>query len=319
MPVRPDLSGGVLCCGNIVWDILARPVERLAWNTTAWVDSIEQHMGGNGANTTYTLGLLETPVRLLAAIGRDSFGDQLRQRLAAAAVDLKFLQSSESPTATTIALVNAAGDRMFLHRPGASAGAFATPVEFSPGLVAGMSHFHLANPFAVPGLRRHAAEIVRRTRAASLTVSVDTGWDTQGRWLDDLGACLPSTDLLFVNEEEARMLAGTRDTTDACHRLLALGARIVVVKLGAAGCAVWTGELEIRAPAFDVPVVDTTGAGDCFAGAFLAALHRGRSLEEAAEFANAIAALTIQQLGASAGVRSYEDTEAWIRTAARRA
>jgi ribokinase len=61
-------------------------------------------------------------------------------------------------------------------------------------------------------------------------------------------------------------------------------------------------------------VVDTTGAGDCFAGAFLAALLRDLSYSEAARFANAVGALTIQQLGAVEGVRSFDETEAWMRS-----
>ena len=65
-------------------------------------------------------------------------------------------------------------------------------------------------------------------------------------------------------------------------------------------------------------MVDTTGAGDCFAGAFLAALVRGNSYQEAARFANAVAALTIQRLGASTGVRSWEETVAWMAGAAMR-
>jgi len=64
-----------------------------------------------------------------------------------------------------------------------------------------------------------------------------------------------------------------------------------------------------------VPVVDTTGAGDCFVGAFLAARLRGRSWADAARFANAVGALTIQQLGAVEGVRSFDETEQWMASA----
>jgi sugar/nucleoside kinase (ribokinase family) len=89
----------------------------------------------------------------------------------------------------------------------------------------------------------------------------------------------------------------------------------VVVKLGALGCAVFDAAGELRVPAFDVAVVDTTGAGDCFAGAFLAALERGLGLAEAARFANAAAALAVQQLGATAGLRSWDETRAWMENA----
>ena len=311
----PPAIRGVLCAGNMVFDILVWPVEGLAWNTTTWVESIEQHLGGNGANTAYTLGRLGVPVRLLATAGRDSFGDLLLARLAGAGVDLGAVVRVEAPSATTVALVNAQGDRFFLHRAGASREAFASLVEFSPALVSGLSHFHVGNPFGLPHMRRHAGEVLRRARAAGLTTSVDTGWDQDGRWLADLGPCLPYTDLLFPNEAEARRLAGLDDVAAAAGRLRELGAGSVIVKLGADGCAGFTPDGSFHVPAFQVQPRDTTGAGDCFVGGFLAALHRGRSFEEAARFANAVAALSVERLGATTNLRSFEETETWMAQA----
>jgi sugar/nucleoside kinase (ribokinase family) len=307
--------GGVLVCGNIVADILVRPVDRLVWSATTWVDSIEQHMGGNGASTSYALGKLGAPVRLLSAIGRDAFGDQLLDRLVSAGVDVDRVSRLERPTAASVALVNSAGDRLLLHQAGAGAEAFPEPLDFDAGLTAGMSNFHLANLFALPLLRRHAAEMMRRARAAGLATSLDTGWDSRGRWIEDLRPCLPYTNLMFVNEDEAKRLTGVGDVTDAARRLRGLGAETVVVKLGARGATVFTADREIAAPGFDVPAVDTTGAGDCFAGAFLAAMHHGLTLEDSAHFANAAAALAVQQLGATAGLRSWDETRAWMEAA----
>ena len=61
-----------------------------------------------------------------------------------------------------------------------------------------------------------------------------------------------------------------------------------------------------------MPVVDTTGAGDCFVGGFLAALQHGLSYEEAARFANAVGALSVQRFGGTPGLLSFDDTLAWI-------
>jgi sugar/nucleoside kinase (ribokinase family) len=71
-------------------------------------------------------------------------------------------------------------------------------------------------------------------------------------------------------------------------------------------------------PAFDVPVVDTTGAGDCFVAGFLAALLGGASYQQAGLLANAVAALTVQRVGGVSGAPSLSEVEAWIRTAPRR-
>src|SRR5262249_16632583 len=153
--------------------------------------------------------------------------------------------------------------------------------------------------------RKRAAESVRNAREAGLTTSLDTGWDARGRWLADIQPCLPYVDLLFLNEDEARILSGCSDPDRAAERMRALGATDVVIKLGPCGCAVYTACVVQRFPAFEVEAVDTTGAGDCFAGGFLAALNRGASYSEAAHFANAVGAMCVQKLGAVTGIRSH--------------
>ncbi len=305
---------GVLVSGNIVFDILVRPVDQIRWGATTWVESIEQHLGGNGANTSYTLGRLGVPARLLGVVGNDPFGEMCVARLESGGVDLSALGRSRDQTATTVALVDSGGARLFLHRPGASAELFPEPIEFTPELIGGFPRYHLGNVFALPGMRAHAAETLRRAKAAGLETSMDTGWDPRGEWMRLIGPCLPYTDLLFVNEDEARMLTGCADYAEAARKLREAGARNVVIKLGANGCAVFSGAGEIHSPAFPAMAIDTTGAGDCFAGGFLAALSRGETLAEAACFANAVGALSIQRLGATEGVLSWPETVAWMKT-----
>ena len=302
----------------MVLDILVRPVDRIAWNTTTWVDTVDQRLGGNGANTAYAAAVCGARVRLVSVAGRDAFGDRLLAEVTAAGVDVAFVRRTDGPTAATVALVNSGGDRLFLHRIGAGAEAFEPPDPDGP-LMEGMSRFHLANLFCLPGLRRRGSDILGRAREGSLSTSVDTGWDSQGRWMEDLAPCLPCTDLLFVNQDEAQRLGGSTDTAEAARRLREAGARAVIVKLGGQGCAVFDAAGETRVPGFDVPVVDTTGAGDCFAGAFLAALDGGAGMPEAACFANAAAALSVQQLGATAGLRPGAEIRAWMKTARVRA
>lgn len=276
---------GVLCSGAIVYDTLVRPVENPEWGTTTLVETLECHVGGNGANTSRALARLGTPVRLLATVGRDAAGAFVVEAVRRAGVDTAFLTTVDGATAATVALVNGRGERKFLHALGANAEAFAAGIEFTPELIAGMAHYHMASLFILPRLRGQAAGVLARARAAGLTTSLDTNWDAEGRWLETIGPCLPQLDHLFMNEDEARMLPGAR-------------AKVTVVKLGARGCAVFAGESEIRVPALDVPVVDTTGAGDAFVAGFLDAIVRGEGLETAARRANEIAAECVQRVGA---------------------
>ena len=118
---------GVICSGNIVHDILVRPVDRVEWGTSMWMESLDQSLGGNGANTAFAIGKLGIPVKLLGCAGRDEFGDRCLNVLQSAGVDISAVERSDLPTAATVVLVNSSGERALLHRQGCSREAFATP------------------------------------------------------------------------------------------------------------------------------------------------------------------------------------------------
>ncbi len=310
--MKPD---GVLCCGNIVYDTLVSPVDELHWNRgTTFVECIEYHAGGNGANTARALAILGTPVRLLGSVGADEQGRYVLNVIKHSGVDTAAVSELSSPTAASVVIVNAAGDRKFFHRPGASHESFAMPITFSSELCSGISHFHLASFFVLPRLRARGLETLIRARAAGLTTSFDTNWDPEDSWLRTLEPCLPYIDFLFMNEDEARMVTGSPDAAAGASVVLSKGLKTSIVKLGGRGCAVYTADREIVCPAFDVEAKDTTGAGDCFVAGFLAASQRGASLAEAGQFANAVAGLSVQHIGAVEGVLPRADTEAWMRS-----
>jgi sugar/nucleoside kinase (ribokinase family) len=229
-------------------------------------------------------------------------------------VDTNAITRVAAPTAATVVLVNSRGERQFLHRLGASELAFEQPVEFTRELCEGMSHYHLASLFVLPHVRRHGAEMMRRAHAAGLSTSLDTNWDPEAQWMAALAPCLPQVDILFMNEDEARMVTGWSDAGRAAEAVLREGVKTAVMKLGARGCAIYRGSDEILCPAFEVAANDTTGAGDCFVAGFLAARQRGWNLQEAGQFANAAAALSVQELGAVTGMLPFEQVEEWTHT-----
>jgi sugar/nucleoside kinase (ribokinase family) len=306
------MTPGVLCSGSLVYDTLVRPVEDAAWGTTTFVETIEYHPGGNGANTSLALAVLGTPVKLLGAVGNDAPGNFVLNRLTEAGVDTTGVCRSTAPTAASIVIVNGAGDRKFLHHPGASRHAFTDPPQFNSESIEGVSHYHLASLFVLPGLRRQAPAILKLARAAGLTTSLDINWDPEGRWMIDLAPCLPHLDILFVNEDESRMCTGTAIPKEAARIFLGTGLHTAVLKLGSKGCAIYTEDSEHLCPAFEVEAKDTTGAGDCFAAGFLAATLRNSPLNEAGRFANAVAALSVQNVGATVGVKPWNEVKVWL-------
>jgi len=289
----------VLVVGNLVLDLLAWPVEKIRWDGTVWVEKFVRSVGGNGANTSYTLARMGVDVALAGAVGRDTEGEELLSILRRVGVDVGGVKKVALPTPATMALVKREGSRAFVHRPGASREALKKVVAMR-----GYSHLHVANPFAVPALRVLAPEFLKKACQAGMTTSMDTGWDSRGEWGKVVLPCLEHVDVLFVNEEEAKLITGAKSWKAAVGFLLASH---VVVKRGRKG-AVVDGEV---AAGYPVEAIDSTGAGDVFAGAFLASWTRGNSLIDAARFANAAAAMSVLELGSVAGVRGYAQTIRW--------
>lgn len=309
------VPGGVLCAGNLTQDILVWPVESVVFNTTVWVRDIVTSFGGNGANTSFALARLGGTVRLIGLLGSDDAGANVFAQLAENGVDVTYVGRHQLPTPVTVVVVRSDAARSFLHRPGASRQAFAEPLEFTPDLIAGCSHFHLANPFAMPLMRAQSGDTLRRARAAGLTTSLDTGWDALGEWIEVIGPCLANLDLLFVNEEESEKLSGLADPRAGARFFRERGVGAVITKLGARGCLLALEGDFVTVPGFRIDAVDTTGAGDCFAGAFLAALQKHLNPVEAARLANAAGALSVQRPGATTGLLDYASTLQWMSRA----
>jgi sugar/nucleoside kinase (ribokinase family) len=152
-----------------------------------------------------------------------------------------------------------------------------------------------------------ALQAARRARAEGVPVVADFG-GVEGKRKE----LLPLVDFLITNEECARRVAGRDDPERACRMVQEMGAKVVVATLGDRGCAFAGEGVAGRMPAFEVDVVDTTGAGDCFHGAFCVGVVRGWPLERTLEFASATSALKCRKLGGRAGLPTLDEVNAFL-------
>jgi sugar/nucleoside kinase (ribokinase family) len=129
---------------------------------------------------------------------------------------------------------------------------------------------------------------------------------------EDLTAALRYCDLVFTTRAGLEMATGVADSVEAAHRLIELGVKLVVATFGAQGSRAFSANETQFSPAFQVPVVDSTGAGDCFHAAFMAEYLRGLPLEACLRFASAAAALSVQKLGARAGLPTQAEVDACL-------
>lgn len=302
----------VCCLGILVADVVGKPIESFPpKGTLAAVERMELHVGGCAANTGLALAKLGVETAILGKIGEDGFGQFLSATLERHGVSTRgLIRDAVEATAATMVAVDGAGERTFLHYPGANAVYTAADV-FWPEVEAAPI-FHIAGPFLMPRyMGTDNAAVLKRAKALGKTTTLDTVWDATGRWMGVLAPCLPFLDFLLPSWEEARLLTGRETPEDIAQVFLDGGVGAVGLKLGASGAYLRTASGDaLHVSPFPVESVDALGAGDCWAGGFLCGLTRGWDLEKTARFANAAGACAVQALGATTGIRSFEATYA---------
>jgi sugar/nucleoside kinase (ribokinase family) len=300
----------IICLGILVADIVGRPVRTVPEpGGLVLVEEMRLHTGGCAINTATALALLGLPVEVIGKVGTDSFGDFLLKAMSERGIrSTGVKRDGKVGTSATMVMVSQDGERRFVHYLGANARLNLVDVDIA--MVEAASILHIAGALVMPGIDgKPTAELLKHAREAGVTTFLDTVWDDTGRWMDTLAPCLPYVDYFVPSLLEARALTGLDDPAEVACAFLERGVKTVGLKMGAEGCLVMSGDSQvIRLPAFQVDVVDATGAGDAFAAGFIAGVWQGWELERTARFANAVGALSVTGLGASGGVRSFSET-----------
>lgn len=249
--------------------------------------------GGKGANQAVAAARLGARVSFVGAVGADAFGAIQRDGLAREGMDLTHLKTdTEQATGVAQIVIADTGDNMIVVAPNANHGLL-------PADIAGLRACFEAADVVITQLEtplETVEAVLRLARDCDLFSILDIG-----SAMKVPAALIACADLVSPNETEAEAITGvvvdTADTArDAGERLLAMGARHVVMKLGARGC-LYLGEATVPMPAFPVKAVDATAAGDAFTAALGVAWHR-LPRADALRFANAAGALAATVAGA---------------------
>jgi sugar/nucleoside kinase (ribokinase family) len=311
------LDRPIVCLGILVADVVGHPLQTAPDSgRLVLVDEMALHTGGCALNAATGLARLGLPVEVIGRVGTDPFGDFLLWAMSERGIGTRGVsRDPEIGTSATMVMVAPDGERRFVHYIGANARL--RPDEVDVALLTGASILHVAGALVLPGLDgRPMAALLQTARSAGVITFLDTVWDDTGRWMNLLGPSLPYTDYFVPSLAEAQALTGLNDPDDVARALLDRGVDTVGLKMGSAGCLVVSGTGErLRLPAFDVPVIDSTGAGDAFAAGFMAGVWLGWSLEQTARLANAVGALCVTGTGASGNMCSLPETLAFIDSA----
>jgi sugar/nucleoside kinase (ribokinase family) len=248
---------------------------------------------------------LGLPVSTFAKVGGDFYGEFIPRELSKLGVDTTGICVSQ-PEATpfTFVGVHADGDRTFIHTPGANLSFNLADLDLDRVLATDLLLYH--DLYVLPELDGGpAASLLAEAQRRGVVTFVDEDFG-YGPKLEPLAAMLPYCDFVIPSFDDLRAIYAGASPEEMAAQLLALGARTVVLKMGAEGCLVASGGKRTRVPALPAQVVDATGAGDCWDAGFIAALADGEDVLGAARLANACAAFSIEAVGGSTGVPAYE-------------
>ncbi|WP_054842893.1 carbohydrate kinase family protein [Vulcanisaeta distributa] len=269
------------------------------------VDAYETYMGGGGsaANFSVAVARLGLGSRFLGSVGNDQFGDMLIKELESEGVDTRFIKRiSHEKTGTVIVIVGLDGSkRMIRYSGGANLGL--TPNDITDEVMNGVSHVHVALG------RTEIIEMAKRiAKSMGLTVSVDGGTPLARKGLDVIRDVMNNVDIWFMNSFEARELGHSENVVRAAENIASrVRVRELIVTLGPPRGALLLRDGEVKySDAFKVPPVDTTGAGDTFAAAYVVASVLDLDPIDKLIFANATASLKVTRKGARSSPRLNE-------------
>jgi ribokinase len=302
-------NGRIVVAGSITMDVIARCEEHPEPGETVKGKDIQYTPGGKGNNQAIAAGRLGSEVKLVGRVGDDAFGSQVLDILEEEPMDVSSVEvSRDNHTGTALIWVDDSSENEIVIVPGSND-------ELSPSDLDGLELREediALSVFEVP--HETIEELFRKARKAGTETVLNPA---PAEECSD--ALLELVDVLVVNEMELAYFAGTdsvpssREEVVAAARDLRVSTdQVIVATLGADGLVCLDGEEMIDVAGRDVAAVDTTGAGDCFVGALVTALQEDKSLRDALEFANAVAAVSVQQKGTSSSLPDREAVDMFL-------
>ena len=281
--------------------------------------------GGAPANVTVAAARLGEEASFAGSVGRDLFGDFILRALEAEGVDTSAVRRCEPPTRTSLAFVEIEddGDRSFtFYRSDPAADELLSADDVSEELLSAASFVNFGSILLIKDPGRSA---IHKAAKLAREMDIPTAFDVNFRehlW-PSAEAARETVDPLFdlstvvkLSDDELSPLLGVEGVEEAAERLIGRGVSLVLVSLGAEGAFYATREFGGSVPAFEVEVVDATGAGDAFFAAALAHLS-GYLLDEervraAAMRGSAAGALACTDYGAMSGLPTRDELERFM-------
>jgi len=261
--------------------------------------------GGKGANQAVAAARLGADVTLVARLGIDAFGESALENFQEEGINTRFIvRDPDAPSGVALIFVDANGENMIVVAPGANSRLSVEDVENAADAIRNSSALLLQLEVPMDAVVR-AAEIAHTGRVKVLLTPAPA------RQLPR--HLLEMVDVLIPNEIEAATLLGLSGEVDEqnARRLLDLGINTAVLTLGAKGALIVTPDDATHlVPARKVDAVDSTAAGDAFAGALAVRLASGSDIMTSVDYACRAAAVSVTKIGAQSSLPTSAEVDA---------
>ena len=309
-----DKSLDCVVVGSCVVDVLARPVplsKAIGAGRLIETEPLVLTTGGIVSNAGITLARLGMRVAAFTYLGDDEWAEVVRRRFAAEGIDTSALATrSERATSTSAVLIDSGGERSFAHYAGAPRLLDKRALLDRLDLFARSRAMLIGYYPLMTRLQDDLPEVLAAIRETGCLTAMDAAGD--GGTMEPLRQILPQLDFYFPSAVEAEHQTGEAKPQAMIAAYRAAGATgWLGIKLGEHGAVISPRAdelIEIAAIAPPGPVVDTTGAGDCFFGGLLAGALRGLSPVDCGKLAAAAGACCVTGLGATTAIRSFDET-----------
>lgn len=303
----------VVCVGVMLIDLPLRLLNEDVFDReTTMVDDIQLITGGDALNEAVILSRLGNKVALIGHIGKDMFGDFLIKQCEENYIDhSNVIKDPHVSTRINVVLIKENGQRHFIKNMNGSSRSFHEE-EINYETIKSAKVVSLASIFASK-LRDNKVilKILKTAKENNVITFADMVPIQNGETIEFLSESLPYLDYFLPNLEEAEMLTGKKSPDDIADCLIDYGIKNVVIKMGEKGCFIKNRENRFVLPAIRAKTIDTTGAGDNFVAGFITGLLAGKDIEECGRYANAVAALSTESIGATTGVKNKKQIEVY--------
>lgn len=302
-------SPNVVGLGLSTLDIVQRLEQLPTWDNPGRIDDILFDGGGPAATALATVSRFGERAGFVGTVGNDWVGEMKLRSLREHGVDVARVVSRDEPeTQVIFCYVDShSGERIFTGSKDFGRAPLQA-AELDESYITGAELLHM------DGFHHEAAlQSARWMKAAGKTVVLDGSAVSGNTLAPQFAALVELTDVLVCGDGFVQALTGHDDDMAAATSALERGPEIVVITKGAEGSHLVTASERLFAPAFPVDVVDTTGAGDVFHGAFIYGLLQDWPLEQILEFSSATAALECTRLGGRAGIPTLAEVQLFLQ------